>query len=1687
MPPETEAESRVPAIRGEERLEMAERPPAPPGSLAEPPDGNAGSSLARGGVPGRAGGTESHVVPEDNSELEPASELGEDLLRLYKKCYCPDIDIWIDGKCFQAHRAILCVRSSYFAAMLSGCWTESSQERITLQGVKPTEMNVMMYFIYGGTLGFPSQANVGQILNMADMYGLEGLKEVTVYILRRDYCNFFQKPVPGRLESVLECLIIAYSVGVESLYAECMKWIVKHFARCWSERSFASLPPEIQKSCLDMLIQSLNDKNAAFLLMESDRLIISLPRVKWTEAALAMASRLQEECIMFIVANFSKIIKSENFALLLQSQAMSSTADLLEQVFKAIEKSITIENSCSLLMAVDSLLNSENAKEMGFTGKIQTLHDKLWMFLVQSFYAVRHTESWNLMRPDDQKKIQAAAFDKGDDRRLGKKPIFSSSQQNRSISDFNDLKNRPWRKKDKPNSWNLSSVDQKKMKSDGLGASGHASSSNKTTMNKTTKNDDLKGKDTKKVASKIAKDFKTGEKVVSGKPRAVIKSKVENNDHSKAEKLLIRQDSEKSSASNGQRGSVSGKEVKNQEGKSVGARPKVAPGNSSLQTKTKPLKKATGKETPCRDPEGTSSKSVHSSLDLLTPSECPDEPKENDSLGEEKSKETSPCRSFEAEQKLKNRLENCKSAGVAVKSRPVSRASSGTSNRKKINDLESNVTNSITKKASGKGSNEAAPPAVLKKKGNGNGGPAVQQRVKSASPSLSKTQGSPGDSPNSQKSGVFPKQSEENGTHSDNPSSDRQSTKKKIVKQAHPPLANNNSKTTPKSQIQSKKGELRNNKDQKQKSGLGQPIVKSQCSPERNSRSESPVIQKNTQSDECKHFSKKPEQALPDRAFEHDINRCILSKRKPQGLSNNSTSDINGEEAVPLPLCQANPPKPLSYLQNGTSTIRNREPSPFADGQNVPKLNESSKHEMESKTFQDESERKCAAGITSNDGTPGSPNRSSRIADTSSECADPKPTASNSNEKFPKCQPDGDLRKSSHLNSPDSSQIPPGPERDTNPGQRDAGLKLDVKLGEGRGLVQVESTRKTRGGGSTELGNESTSPEDGILLGQSRVSAKCGAKSRSEKNSPNDTDGTETPESHGNLETPFLDHWNLSTGILLQRESPESDTGSTTTSSDDIKPRSEDYDAGGSQDDDGSNERGISKCSTMLCHDFLGRSSSDTSTPEELKMYDGSLRIEVKMKKQSGSDLFHINSTSDDEIPRKKPEIWSRQGPAVGRPRTGESIARGNPQFSQEADQVSSSADETEDERSEAENISEKFPSSDPAPQQFHGIVNLAFEDAAESELHGQEFSATKNFKRSVLLSVDECEELGSDEGDGPTLFQRPLESLTPEVFDGVASDCPAKALPRYGLETEDGFLQCRRQAKEKGDRGLKNGSSAPSPNCPEPVAQNKRGAWAPEKNGHREVPDGNGHPEGPKANTKIAEVSEARQSHRLLLDGEIKSQERPCRLELQQREPHCDPKNCSTRSSEACRNQGLTHGDQVRESLSPSPDSTNTPALPAGDIDDCDTLAQACMCDRRPSKTLSPIYELDGAEAFDQRAESEARITHPDFEEDHRFAERDWTLLKQLLSGQNSNLNINSSLPEDGNLAQYLISPTPLVARDSSTPQSKAQADTFSSRRELMSPPDDPSTSLPVTNFSSEDSYSPQGEWTILELETQH
>ncbi|KFV90128.1 Uncharacterized protein KIAA1107 [Eurypyga helias] len=1403
--------------------------------------------------------------------------------------------------------------------------------------------------------------------------------------------------------------------------------------------------------------------------MESDRLINSLPQVKWTETAVALASRLQEECVTFIVANFLHVVQSEGFSILLQAQAMSSKPDLLELIFNAIEKSINNENSCFLLVAVDKLLDSTNVKEMGFTCKIQALRDKLWVFLVQSFYAVRHTESWKLMRPDHQQKIQAAAFDKGDDRRLGKKPVFTSSQLNKSTTESVGIRSTSWAEHSKKDCWGDSSTHQDKMKSDGLGASGHTSSTNRNTVNKASKHEDVKGKDGKKLVSKITKDSKPGEKAASPKARAVIKTKIENNGNVKAESMLTKQDTEKTSSASGQKNSGSGRGLKNHEGKIAGARPKVLTVTSSVQIKTKPLKKTTGKESPSLvTVTGTSSKS-NSYTDIQTASEQTGEPKE-DKLVEEGKKET-------------------------VKTKSSVKTSNGVTNKKKKTELEANVTTSryvtsqyaashiyiyviyrgvLTKKSTVKGCSEQNAQAVLKKKVNVSSNSAAQQNTPTSSP---KNQGPQGGSPNSLKSGISPKHNEEKNVlqhlvQTTLPEK-HPSAKKRSVKQSQTPVAKATAKVTPKTLAQSKHAEIMNNKDPKPKAA-GQSVLKSQSSAQKHSRSESPIVQKNVHTSEHRSSEQKLEKNMSDSEAGrlHD-NECYSAK---QSESLRSGIESSSEDKL-LAFCEPSKQKLSDPSENVEYKIQS---SPLITEETISQVQVSLQNEMEARQNSgDQTGIKQIEDREENDNTAEfhchAQSSSDRYSDFSKE-ANQKATASGELVKHSKptkvCTEQSDkLNSETGLNCdenalPSFSRTTANKEDETSAEIHMEGFLIADELCDTSALTEYKSA---------------TADLDDV--------SECSTEQITEKCSPSYTEPiepTEMPENHENAEIPFVDHW--STGALDPKESPESDTGSATTSSDDIKPRSEDYDAGGSQDDEGSNERGISKCSTTLCHDFLGRSSSDTSTPEELKIYDSSLRIEVKMKKE-GSDLFRVNSTSDDEIPRKRPEIWSHQESARTSTRESKSSAFGNAEFTQEADQVSSSADETEDDRSEAENVAGNFPPANVPTQQFQGIDNLAFEDATESGTASQEISKTKNFKRSVLLSVDECEELGSDDRvETRTSRQHSIDSLTPsEVFDSVSQEQHGKTFySRYSLEIEDGFLDCK-QHKDTENRLDKSESSLLNIHGTEIPGKENQGASVTEQHCPEKVYSAASLCPGEKqkVNMKNEVASEFHQCNKYL-DNDAKSQERPCHLNLHQRETNSDvQKSSSAKPVEASKSQILTQEGQVRDSQPATTECANTDLLP-GDIDDYDTMAQTCMYEHRPSKTLSPIYEMDVGEAIEQRMDSETAVLDVDFE-DQQFAEQDWTLLRQLLSEQDSNIGFKNSVPEDLNLAQCLINQTLFLARDGSNPQGTSQVDTFSRWTELMSPLDDSSASITVASFSSEDCSSPQGEWTILELETHH
>jgi len=137
----------------------------------------------------------------------------------------------------------------------------------------------------------------------------------------------------------------------------------------------------------------------------------------------------------------------------------------------------------------------------------------------------------------------------------------------------------------------------------------------------------------------------------------------------------------------------------------------------------------------------------------------------------------------------------------------------------------------------------------------------------------------------------------------------------------------------------------------------------------------------------------------------------------------------------------------------------------------------------------------------------------------------------------------------------------------------------------------------------------------------------------------------------------------------------------------------------------------------------------------------------------------------------------------------------------------------------------------------------------------------------------------------------------------------------------------------------------------------------------------------------------------------------------------------------------------------------------------------------------------MDVGEAFEHCSDKNRNVEQQVEEEKGsrdkscEFAERDWSLLRQLLLEHESNLDIINPVPEELNLAQYLIKQTLSLSRDCLDSQAflSPEKETFKRWAELISPIEDSSTSITVTSFSPEDAASPQGEWTIVELETHH
>lgn len=205
-------------------------------------DSSLASSISRSGM------------DESSISCRQPRRLGEDLLKMFLQEIATDMIVEVHGRRIKAHKCILRSRCQYFAAMLAG---NQATSVVSLQGYSYSAVHFALCHIYSGASHPPDGISLMELAALADLLGLEGLKEVTAHALKTNYCHNFHKPCSGCIDGILQVLPVALNHALDDLYRKCLRWTCRHYLKVWPTRQFAQLPSDILGRCRQQIVAYL--------------------------------------------------------------------------------------------------------------------------------------------------------------------------------------------------------------------------------------------------------------------------------------------------------------------------------------------------------------------------------------------------------------------------------------------------------------------------------------------------------------------------------------------------------------------------------------------------------------------------------------------------------------------------------------------------------------------------------------------------------------------------------------------------------------------------------------------------------------------------------------------------------------------------------------------------------------------------------------------------------------------------------------------------------------------------------------------------------------------------------------------------------------------------------------------------------------------------------------------------------------------------------------------------------------------------------------------------------------------------------------------------------------------------------------------------------------------------------------
>lgn len=149
-----------------------------------------------------------------------------------------DVTLEVEQETFHAHKVVLSAASPYFKAMFTGGLKECEMSRVRLQGVCPTAMARILFFIYTGHIRV-TEVTVCQLLPAATMFQVPNVVDAC--------CAFLERQLDPT--NAIGIASFAEQHGCEVLKLKANQFIERNFTKICQEEEFLQLSA-IQLICL---------------------------------------------------------------------------------------------------------------------------------------------------------------------------------------------------------------------------------------------------------------------------------------------------------------------------------------------------------------------------------------------------------------------------------------------------------------------------------------------------------------------------------------------------------------------------------------------------------------------------------------------------------------------------------------------------------------------------------------------------------------------------------------------------------------------------------------------------------------------------------------------------------------------------------------------------------------------------------------------------------------------------------------------------------------------------------------------------------------------------------------------------------------------------------------------------------------------------------------------------------------------------------------------------------------------------------------------------------------------------------------------------------------------------------------------------------------------------------------------